>query len=522
MFGVPTRRFRIIVQAFFLSLWVALIIITRHPIDHFLAKIVPVSFFLRIDPLVMTVINGGMRVGVTITFLGFVTLALTLLLGRVFCGWVCPFGAMFDIWGWFLRRMRVQFHRPSPRWFTLKYYLLAILMVLALLGGVSPLMGLDPIVIITRTAAMVVDPFFREQQNIIWTAGNGAFQNGYFIDVLTLILFLAIMTGTTRLSRIWCRTTCPLGAYLAISSRFATLRRDTSDCVQCGICAHHCPTGAIDFKNAEVYNESECIKCFLCSQECPVDANFFTFKAPFPARSESQQPVDLSRRNFITTAALTTVAAPGLHLSAGEPQSGRWLIRPPMSRTEHDFLASCIRCEECIKACPTGILKPAPVTEHGFRTLWSPVMVSSQAKCLPECNACSVACPTDAIMKYDVKDKYAIKAGTAVFNASLCISYSERKFCSECVRECPTDAIKLDRGWEPEDGVLNSTAADRPAPDGKIPTKPVSIIYERCVGCGACETACNTIVMGDSAMLITSYGRATPTNLDIPGGVESS
>ena len=46
--------------------------------------------------------------------------------------------------------------------------------------------------------------------------------------------------------------------------------------MHCNICATHCPTGAIDFKNPEIYNESECIKCFSCSQECPVDANFFT------------------------------------------------------------------------------------------------------------------------------------------------------------------------------------------------------------------------------------------------------
>ena len=34
----------------------------------------------------------------------------TLLLGRVFCGWICPLGAIFDAYGWVLRRLRVVDH----------------------------------------------------------------------------------------------------------------------------------------------------------------------------------------------------------------------------------------------------------------------------------------------------------------------------------------------------------------------------------------------------------------------------
>ena len=512
MLGIPTRQIRILVQFVVFSLWVALVLLTRSPIDHWLTRVIPVSFMLRIDPLVMTAVSGGMRVFITITMLGFVTLGISMLLGRVFCGWVCPLGAIFDGYGWFLNRLGFRAGGPSPSWFRFKFYLLAAILIFAVIGGVSPLMGFDPIVLLTRTAATVINPFLRKSDDFLWTAGGLPGRYGLFVDFLTLTLFIVIMGGTTKVSRIWCRTTCPLGAYLAVASRNSVLRRDTEGCIHCNICAIECPTGAISFTNPEVYNESECIKCFTCSQACPVDANFFTLKSPLPAASGTQQPVSLDRRQLLVTAATTLAAAPVLRLSAGESRSSKSLIRPPMSKEEGDFLTSCIRCGECMKACPTGILKPSGI-ENGLRALWSPVMVASEGECQKGCNACSVACPTDAIMKYAVEDKYKYKAGTAVFNSALCISYSENKFCSECVRACPTNAIEFSEGWKPE-GAEAGQGSEAVAPLGQLPSRPLRIKFESCVGCGACETSCNQIVFGAPAMVNTSYGRAVPTQIE--------
>ncbi|MBI3294531.1 MAG: 4Fe-4S binding protein [Deltaproteobacteria bacterium] len=503
-----TRRVRIVIQTLVFTLWVALILSTRHPMDSWLARHVPVSLFLRIDPLVMTMICGGMRMGVTITLLGFVTLGVSLLLGRVFCGWVCPLGAIFDFYGWFLRRLHVNFEGPSPWWYRFKFYLLAALLVFAIIGGVSPLMGFDPIVLLTRTVATVLNPLDLHRKEVMWHVGDSPGTFGYFIDGATLFLFLLIMSATTRLSRIWCRTACPLGAYLAVASRNAVLRRDTKNCVHCNICAQHCPTGAISFEDETVYNESECIKCFSCSQECPVDANFFTYKSPVPAFSPSQAPVSLDRRSLVGTTLFAVLAAPILRLSAGLPGSSKKLLRPPMSREEHEFLTSCIRCTECVKACPTGILKTAGL-EHGLRALWSPIMVPTEGYCKQGCNACSEACPTDAIMKYPLENKYTYKSGTAVFESNRCISFTENKFCSECVRACPTNAIEIVDGWKPPGG----TGADAPAPDGQTSSRPVHVSFEKCIGCGACEYECNQIVFSTPAMITTSFGRAIPSKL---------
>ena len=204
----------------------------------------------------------------------------------------------------------------------------------------------------------------------------------------------------------------------------------------------------------------------------------------------------------------SVTAFPALRLSGGKPNASKKLIRPPMAREEADFLSSCIRCDECVKACPTGILKPAGF-EFGLRALWTPVMVPTEGPCVKECNACSEACPTDAIMKYALKDKYLYKTGTAVLETSLCISHSENKFCSECVRACPTGAITVALGWEPESG----KAADVAAPDNLKPTRPTGVDYAKCIGCGACEFECNKIVMETPAIRLTSAGRAVPSGV---------
>ena len=91
------------------------------------------------------------------------------------------------------------------------------------------------------------------------------------------------------------------------------------------------------------------------------------------------------------------------------------------------------------------------------------------------------------------------------------MSHTERKFCSECVKACPVDAIEISQGWKPEGGV----GGEQVAPDGQNPERPVHVSFDKCIGCGACEFACNQIVFGDPAMTLTSYGRATASSIKI-------
>ena len=49
------------------------------------------------------------------------------------------------------------------------------------------------------------------------------------------------------------------------------------------------------------------------------------------------------------------------------------VIRPPGSVEEHEFLERCIKCDQCIRVCPTNVLQPA-LLEAGLEGLWTPVM----------------------------------------------------------------------------------------------------------------------------------------------------
>ena len=105
------------------------------------------------------------------------------------------------------------------------------------------------------------------------------------------------------------------------------------------------------------------------------------------------------------------------------------VIRPPGSVEEKDFLERCIKCDQCIRVCPTNVLQPA-FLQAGLEGIWTPILNNKIGYCELNCTLCGEACPTGAIHR----DSFG---GQVVINPDTCIG------CMACFNNCPYDAIRM-------------------------------------------------------------------------------
>jgi polyferredoxin len=190
-------------------------------------------------------------------------LFVALLLGRLFCGYLCPMGTTIDFSDWLIRRNRRTGVQPGPevsaRFRRLKYWLLIFTAGTALVG-VSSVFLFSPLTLVTRFYGFVLHPIILMVSNLFLDTFRPVFpQMG--LERLTFVhfevhsfntnLFVAglffgiLMLGLTQ-SRFWCRNLCPAGAILALFSRKPFFRRCVSDdCTRCARCFQSCPMNAI-------------------------------------------------------------------------------------------------------------------------------------------------------------------------------------------------------------------------------------------------------------------------------------
>jgi NosR/NirI family nitrous oxide reductase transcriptional regulator len=163
----------------------------------------------------------------------------------LFCGWLCPFGAMQEMVSWLAKRLRIRQWRIPEHWHRsllwVKY---------PLLGGLV-LVSLYSLTWAERLAE--VEPFK--------TAVTLAFQR-YWPFVLYAVALLVI---GLFVHKFYCRYLCPLGAGLAVIGRlrwFEWLQRRQECGSPCQLCRHRCEIGAIRRSGAIDYDE--CVQCLEC------------------------------------------------------------------------------------------------------------------------------------------------------------------------------------------------------------------------------------------------------------------
>jgi polyferredoxin len=231
--------------------------------------------------------------------------AMSIFLGRFFCGWLCPFALIMDLVS-ALRKVTKKRYRILPdrlnlvlhklRYVVLFCFLITPLvlwlldpreimvspMMLEVLAGHYRLYGvlLDPtitVIVPWSSAPLVINDMhfsYPYVQNIIFYVGEN------FGQIIAVTFVGLTVVGSFFVRRFWCRF-CPTGCSVAAANRFKGFKwmpglyiaKEQSKCTKCGVCKRVCPVQV-----KEVYEQksgkimtSMCIQCYRCVEMCPYE-----------------------------------------------------------------------------------------------------------------------------------------------------------------------------------------------------------------------------------------------------------
>lgn len=207
-------------------------------------------------------IVSGYKYRVSFYVLGMLML-FGILLGRVVCGFLCPFGLLQDL---LYKIPAKKLNVPGKVDKCLRYLKYVVLFLLVIL---LPTLIRDEFGFGTTYFCKYVCPagtlgggipLLIKNEGLRQTIG-ALFQ--WKLTVLIVILVLAIL-----IYRPFCKYLCPLGAFYSFFHKFSLYRLsvDKEQCVDCGACERACKMGVEVTKEI---NSPECIRCGACMDACP-------------------------------------------------------------------------------------------------------------------------------------------------------------------------------------------------------------------------------------------------------------
>ncbi|USN99620.1 MAG: 4Fe-4S binding protein [Phycisphaeraceae bacterium] len=212
------------------------------------------------DPLAAIELSLASREFQTTALLGAAILVgFAIVMGPVFCGWVCPLGLTLDLnhaARRFIRKHVLKRRRlepvPKPVSSETKYALLGVLIGFAFIAGFPLFQIISPINLLVRAIV--------------------------FGSLLGLAAVGVIVAMEWVWPRLWCRALCPLGSFYDLVGRFGLFRIQINPAeagkVPCKQCATRCPMGVpimdeYTMKGARSVTHPDCTRCGDCTEVCP-------------------------------------------------------------------------------------------------------------------------------------------------------------------------------------------------------------------------------------------------------------
>jgi len=182
-------------------------------------------------------------------------LAISFLLRKSFCSWLCPVGTVSE-YLWKLGRRVFRKNFTLPRWFDiplrgLKYLLLGLF-----------------VYVIARMDTAAIANFLTSPYGLIADVKMLNFFR--FMGQTAAITVAVLVVLSVFVQNFWCRFLCPYGALMGLASLFspAKIRRTEAACIDCAKCAKACPSKLPIDKLIQI-SSAECTSCLECVAVCP-------------------------------------------------------------------------------------------------------------------------------------------------------------------------------------------------------------------------------------------------------------
>jgi len=550
-------------QVFFLVLFFVLLFHARYSTETLdlaardVTTRTPVRLFFQFDPLITLGLLVSRHLFVAGFALSLFTIAATALIGRFFCGWICPLGTLHHFFshirpgGKSLRRACTDRERYI-RWQRLKYSILLFFLITSGFGFLQTGL-LDPLCLLGRSLTLAVFPAIHFLVTRVIEAGSQlpglSIPMGRVCDYLesheligktvfyhsalvTAVVLFALLLANLFYPRFWCRFLCPLGALLGLVAPFSLVRmqRDGVRCTLCGKCLLPCQGGRVGddrdgvtaYRRVGVPTRSNLHRGGVHRGEPLPDSDkgggegiskkrarrgagecYLCLNCLAVCKEDAMGFEFLGVRD--SSEYTPDLTRRGLIASAGVSLIALPFLRFSRYGGERSRLIrppGALREEDflatCIRCGTCTRICPTHaihscIAEAGLEGFWTPRLIPRIGYCVYSCTLCGQVCPSQAISRLSLEEK---TGSERVRPVKLGTAVVDRGRCISWAQGLPCLACEEVCPVSPKAIKIDEEKINRlgrPVVDSLL-----------CVGCGHCEYVCP--VEGESAIRVFSAG----------------